>query len=168
MTLQQRITLLAQAIGADVKALTGMIGSLAALSTTNKTNIVAAINEVLALVGTGGGSSVVDDSLNSSTAKTYSIDKIKSQVAALKAELLGGVPAEAFDTLKEIADYIGNDQTATSGLVTAVGFRVRVDAAQAFDNTQKAQARANIDAFGSVEIGDPDTNLVALYTTAKI
>jgi hypothetical protein len=38
---------------------------------------------------------------------------------------------------------------------------------QSFTAPQKLQARENIDAYGSVELGDPDTDLAALYTTAK-
>ena len=99
--------------------------------------------------------------------KTYSINKIKSSIQQLKDDLLGGVPATAFDTLKEIADYIGTDQTATSGLVTAMSNRVRVDAPQTFTTIEKTQARQNIGAYGLSEIGDPDTDLLTIYNTAK-
>ena len=47
MKLEQRITLLAQVIGADVKALRNTIGVLANLTTTSKSDIVSALNEVL-------------------------------------------------------------------------------------------------------------------------
>ena len=47
MTLEQRLIALAQAIGADVKALNLAQGSLSALSTTAKNNLVAAINAAL-------------------------------------------------------------------------------------------------------------------------
>jgi len=48
MTLEQRIVLLAQAIGTDVKTLRGTVGVLANLTTTSKSDIVTALNEVLA------------------------------------------------------------------------------------------------------------------------
>lgn len=48
MTLEQRIVLLAQAIGADVKATRNTVGVLANLTTTSKADIVSALNEVLA------------------------------------------------------------------------------------------------------------------------
>jgi len=167
MTQTQRITLLAQAIGADVKDLRNTIGVMSALSTTNKSSLVAAINEVFGLAQSGGASAVIDDSATSGTTKTYSIDKIKSQIEELRQSLLGGVPAAAFDTLKEIADYIASDITAGSAVTNALGLRVRVDAVQSFNATQQLQARQNIDAFGTPEIGNPDTDLVAAYTTAK-
>ena len=48
MTLEQRIVLLAQAIGTDVKTLRGTVGVLANLTTLSKADIVTALNEVLA------------------------------------------------------------------------------------------------------------------------
>ena len=47
MTLEQRIVLLAQSIGTDVKTLRNTIGTLANLTTTSKSDIVSALNEVL-------------------------------------------------------------------------------------------------------------------------
>lgn len=167
MTLAQRLNALTTAIGADVKDLLSKQGNLTTLNTTAKGNLVAAINELFGLVGSGGGSSIIDDAATSGAAETYSIDKILALLNGLKSDLLGGVPATAFDTLKEIADYIGSDQTATSGLVTAMGLRVRVDAAQSFTTEQKTQGRANIGAYGADEIGNPDTDLVTVYNTAK-
>ena len=47
MNIEQRIVLLAQAIGTDVKTLRNTIGTLANLTTTSKLDIVSALNEVL-------------------------------------------------------------------------------------------------------------------------
>lgn len=46
MSLESKLTLLAQAVGTDVKTLTNAIGVLANLSTTAKTNLVLAVNEL--------------------------------------------------------------------------------------------------------------------------
>ena len=168
MTQEQRITLALQAVGTDIKSLITKQGNLTTLTTTAKTNLVAAINEVnaaLALATSGGVT--IDDVATASTTKTYSITKINASILQLKNDLLGGVPATAFDTLKEIADYIAGDQTATSGLVSAIGKRVAVDAVQTFTLVEKAQGRSNIDAYGSVEIGNPDTDFLTIYNTAK-
>ena len=54
MSLETRIVALAQAMGTDVKALTTAQGSLSALNTTTKTSLVAAINELLTLIGGSG------------------------------------------------------------------------------------------------------------------
>ena len=47
MTLEQRIVLLAQSIGTDVKTMRNTVGTLANLTTTSKTDIVSALNEVV-------------------------------------------------------------------------------------------------------------------------
>lgn len=74
--------------------------------------------------------------------------------------VIDGAPS-AWDTLKEIADYIAADQTATTAITTALSNRVRFDAAQALTAEQQLQACQNIG------IGDPTVDLVAAYTTAK-
>ena len=48
MTLEQRITLLAQGIAADIKSINANQGSLASLATTAKGSLVAAIHELKA------------------------------------------------------------------------------------------------------------------------
>jgi hypothetical protein len=49
MSLENRITVLAQSIAADIKLLKAAQGNLNVLNTTAKTSLVAAINEVLQL-----------------------------------------------------------------------------------------------------------------------
>ena len=61
MTLKQRLILLAQAIGADIKALNISQGALTDLGTTTKTSLVAAVNELKGLIDGLTGSSVIDD-----------------------------------------------------------------------------------------------------------
>lgn len=164
MTQEQRLTLALQTIGTDVKTIIGNQGQLSTLNTSAKSSLVSALNEIYSLISTAIS---IDDNASTGSNKTYSIDKIKSSIQSLKDDLLGGVPTTAFDTLKEIADYIGTDQTATSGLVVAIAKRVAVDSVQTFTANEKTQARENIEAFGSEEIGNPDTDLLAIYNTAK-
>ena len=69
MSLVTQVSDLATRIGTEVKAVrsetAGVTGNLASLSTTNKDNLVAAINEVLAAVGSGG--SIDADSITDAT-----------------------------------------------------------------------------------------------------
>ena len=46
MSLATRVNNLATAIGSDIKAIFSQIGSLSSLATTEKTSLVAAVNEV--------------------------------------------------------------------------------------------------------------------------
>ncbi|WP_256594375.1 hypothetical protein [Pseudomonas sp. RIT411] len=161
--MNQRITLLAQAIAADVKSLKASVGDLTGLSTTAKSNLVAAINELRGMIT--ANTAVIDDTKgNGDTGFTWSADKIYDTIeaakAAVKSDILGGADA-AYDTLKELQDIIKADETTAAALATAVNNRLRFDDAQTLTQAQKAQACANIG------IGDPDTDFAAAYATAK-
>jgi len=95
MTLETKIIALAQAIGADVKTLTVNQGDLTALSTTAKGNIVAAINELYGMAGSGGAT--IDDTAgDGSTAVVWSADKVYDAIEAAKTavtnSLTNGAP----------------------------------------------------------------------------
>lgn len=162
MSLQTQLVALAQAIGADIKILKTNDGNLSSLNTTAKNSLVAAINEVLALVGSGGGALISDTTKTTTT--TWSSSKIDTSindaVVALKNSLVNGAGA-ALDTFKELQDALGNDPTFAATMATALSNRVRFDAAQTLSTAQQLQACTNIG------VGDPGTDFVAAYNTAK-
>lgn len=160
MSLQARLTALAQAMATDVKALTANQGSLAALSTTAKGSLVAAINELQAALAGAGGNVILDTAGAGDTAHAWSADKAVAALAALKAEIVAGAPA-AWDTLIEIGTELNSNQTALGNLLTAVGNRISYDAVQTLTAPQQLQACQNIG------VGDPETDLVAAYNAAK-
>ena len=171
MTLEQRLILLAQAIGADIKALNISQGALTDLDTTTKTSLVAAVNELKGIVdGLSGGAVINDGAGDGDTTVTWSANKIFDTIAAasaaLKDELTGGAGA-ALDTLAELAAALGNDPSFAATIVAEIANRVRYDAAQTLTAAQQTQARANIGAQSAAAIGDPDRDLVADYTAAK-
>ena len=177
MSLESKLIALATAIGADVKALTLTQGSLSALTTTTKTSLVAAINELVGLVGSGGGAVIDDAATNGDTTVTWSADKIFDSIAAakaaLKGEILGGAGA-AFDTLSELAAALGNDASFAATIATEIGNRVRYDTAQSLTTGEATQARSNIGAASAAtlstlltDLGDLTTDLSAVYVTAK-
>ena len=86
MSLETRIISLAQAIGTDVKALTAAQGNLASLTTTTKTNLVAAINELATMIGSAGVA-INDTAGNGNTTETWSADKIFDSIEAAKTAL---------------------------------------------------------------------------------
>lgn len=163
MTMETRLIALAQAIGADVKSLRAAQGDLTSLSTTAKGNLVAAINEVVGLVG-AGGVQIDDGAGNGDTGVTWSADKIFDSIElakqAVKDSILGGAGA-ALDTLKELADALNNDPNFAATIATQISNRVRYDAAQTLTTAQRLQACQNIG------IGDPEADFVAAYNTAK-
>lgn len=161
MSLQTRITELAQSIAADVKSLKGADGNLSALNTTAKASLVAAINEVLQLAQAAGSSTgaAINDA-ETSAGSTYSSSKITTLLADLKNQILGGASA-AYDTLQEIEAKLGSDDTALANLLAAVGNRLSFADAQSLTAAQQLQACTNLG------IGDPTTDFAAAYAAAK-
>lgn len=186
MSLQTRLDDLITAIGTDYKQfrswLTGSSsGDLTGLTTTDKSSIVAAINEVDAKPSGGGDvddatttvkgivelATLAEVATGTDTIRAVTAQGVRQERTALKEEILGaGVPS-ALDTLDELSAALGDDANFAATITTSLSNRVRVDAVQAFDGTQKTQARDNIGAQEAALIGDPDEDLVALYETAK-
>lgn len=170
MSLQTQLASLATALGGDVKALFSRVGTLTSLTTTAKTDLVSAINEVNAKPSGTGGAAIADG--GTSSGSVWSSSKTNQAIidarAAVKAEILGsGVPA-ALDTLDELAAALADDAAFAATMTTALGNRVRVDtAAQGLTSTQKSNALTNIGAVAATAVGDTEADLVALYTAAK-
>lgn len=176
MSLDTNLLALITAFGADVKAFNLAKGDLGALTTTAKNNLVAAINELHAMLGSAGvaindaaGDGIVD--------KTWSANKIFDEIAAAKIavrnELRAGA-GEALDTFAEVAAQLAADESAAAALATAVAARVRFDAAQALSAGEKTQARSNIGAADAAalatltaNVGATNTDYVAAYNAAK-
>ena len=161
MSLQTQITALIAAIASDIKTLLANTGNLANLTTANKTSLVNSLNELKSSIANIDLTSLISDATLTSTQKTYSIDKINAQIAAAVAALVNSAPG-TLDTLKELADALTADSSTISGLVTAIGNRVRFDAAQSLTDPEKITACQNLG------IGDPMTDLAAAYSAAKV
>ena len=163
MTLEARVVALAQAIGTDVKTLTTAVGSLGSLTTTAKSSLVAAINEIAQVAASATG---IDDGVTSG-ASTWSSNKISSEISGAVSDLVGGAGA-ALDTLKELAAALGNDPSFATTIATQIANRVRFDDVQVLTAPQKAQACDNIGAASLVVTGDLDRDFAAAYTAAKV
>ena len=151
---EAQIDALAAAIATSVNARKTSIGTLASLATTDKASLVAAINELYSSLG----ASINDSTTGSGT--TWSSTKIADAVSAAVASILGPGIGAAYDTLKELQTALEGDDTDISALVTAVGNRLRFDAAQTLDSGQKAQALANLGIVAST------ATFATTYTTA--
>nr|WP_052741357.1 hypothetical protein [Mycobacterium sp. UM_NZ2] len=232
MSLVTQVSDLATATGTAIKVERAKIGILANLTTTEKSNLVAAINEVVAAVGSGGsidadsisdataigkaliraidaaaarsaigaGTSNLALGTTSSTAKAgdyqpaaanitdstsagrtlltavdataqrtalsvYSISDADAAISAAVAALVDGSPG-ALDTLKELSDALGGDENFATTISTALGNRLRFDAAQALSGPQQAQGQTNLSVYSRAELGDPTTDFVAVLTSA--
>lgn len=239
MTLVTEVSDLALRSGTEIKTVraevAALVGSLAALATTDKSNVVAAINEVLSAVGSGGSidadsitdASVVGKALiravdaaagrtaigagtsnltigtTGGTAKAgdyqpsaanisdsttvgravltaasagaartalsvYSTGEADSAIAAAVAALVDAAPG-TLDTLNELAAALGDDPSFVTTINTALGNRVRTDtASQGLNSTQQGNARTNIGAVATADVGDTSTDYVAIFEAALI
>lgn len=165
MSLTTQISNLAVRVATECKSIRATTGDKTALTTTDKTSLVAAINELKSAMASAAG--ILDTASAGDTSHTWSADKIVAQLAAVKSEILNGAPA-AYDTLLEIANQLATDDGAISGLLTAVGSRVAFDQAQTLTAPQKAQALANIGAISAADVGDVTTNFVTSFEAGLV
>ena len=163
MSLATRIESLVIRVAQEFNDVRAKAGNLANLTTTDKSNLVAAINELKAAVVS---SAVIDDAHVAATT-TYSSNKIVSLLDALKTEILGGADA-AYDTLVEIQQLLQNDTSGLDALLAAVNNSVRFNAAQSLTVAEQLQARSNIGAVAASDVGNTDTDFVAVFVGALV
>ena len=163
-TLQTRITDLATRMATECKSLRTLINAnastLSALTTTQKGSLVAAINELKTAIDSVGSSITISDATTSTT-QVWSSSKVSTAIQTAKDELTNGA-ASALDTLAELAAALGNDANFASTVTTALGYRLRYDAAQTLTAGQKTQACANLG------VGEPDTDFVTTFNTGLV
>jgi capsid protein len=163
MSLATRIESLVIRVAQEFNDVRAKAGHLANLNTTDKSSLVAAINELKAEVQS---TTAIDDN-QISASSTYSSTKIVSLLDALKADILGGADA-AYDTLLEIQQLLQSGTTGLDALLAAVNLRVRFDGEQTLNAAQQAQARSNIGAVAASDVGDTDTDFVTIFDGALV
>lgn len=170
-TLEGRLAALSTRISTQCKTILTLVNGnqadLSALNTAAKTTLVAALNELKAGLDSVTGGAQIDDAVTVAN-KTWSSQKISDAITNALNALTTGAPA-ALNTLVELAAALGDDQNFAATMTTALGNRVRVDtAAQGLTTQQKQNARTNIDAYGSTELGNPDADLVTIFNNGLV
>lgn len=218
MSLQVRISDFITAVGTDYKQFRTWItgsssGDLTGLTTTDKTSLLAAVNEVnaaLAVATIPDSSTTVKGKIEiatlaevttgTDTVRAVTPEGVRQERTALKAEILGaGVPG-ALDTLKELADAINDDASYAATITTALSNKQPLDSdltaiaaltsaadkvpystgsgtwaladltssgRALIDDTSVGAQRTTLSVYSQTELGDPETDLAALYVTAK-
>ena len=146
MSRQQEISNANLQLVAKLNELKTLQGALTSLSTTNKSNLVSAINEVLGLANQPGGAQINDAVTN--LAETWSSTKINTEITSAVTNALEG------EDLSDLASDILALTQADNGLVSA-------ESAQTFSEAQKTQARSNIDSASATDMGDPNYDFLA-------
>lgn len=116
----QTITEFAEFVGMKDKEIVKLIGNLQTLSTTEKTSIVGAINELKQTLNSlSSNAAGINDSATNETS-TLSAKKIIELVnqakTDAKSEILGGNVAAELDTIKELSDALNGMKTGEDGL----------------------------------------------------
>ena len=116
----QTLTAFAEFVGEKDKEITKLIGNLTTLSTTEKTNLVGAINELFQSIRSLSGSAAGINDIATNETSTLSAKKILELVSQAKteakSEILGGNVAAELDTIKELADALSGMKTGEDGL----------------------------------------------------
>lgn len=172
MTLEENLQQLAVGVGDEVKKVRVFINNnaanLNALTTTNKTSLVAAINELKTLLNSvGSGNASIDDSLTS-TATTWSSAKVVQEIDEALTALVGGAP-EGLDTIEGIAAALNDDPAFYTTMQTRIDQKVSWNtAAQGLTDSQKNNARINIGAASIEDVGDTLTNFVSTFNAGLL
>ncbi|AXC36150.1 hypothetical protein SEA_FORK_42 [Microbacterium phage Fork] len=127
MTLDTNLQDFATSVATNAKAMRTLINGnapdLSALTTTQKSNLVAAINEVAAAVG-GAGATIDDGAISSLT--VWSSAKTDTEIRAAVAAIVDGAP-EALDTLRELAAALGDDPNFATTIVAQIGGKADIE-----------------------------------------
>lgn len=150
-SLESRVSEFAARTGQEIKKVRGEIATsnTAAEALTQR---VAANEGAITNIQSEVAKKVEIDDAQASATKTYSSQKVDSQITAakqsVKNDLLGGA-GEAYDTLKELADALVTNKDAITALQQIAQGHVQFDKAQALNDEQKKQARENIGALSA-------------------
>lgn len=213
MSLQDRLSELITSIGTDYKQLrtwiTGSsIADLTGLTTTAKTSLLAAINEVngkipgaatTAAPGTIEIATLAEVGTGTDAVRAVTPQGVKQETDAVKAAILNSAPA-ALDTLDELAAALGDDANFAASVTASLATKQPLDAdltaiaalvsaadkvpystgvgtwalstftaagRALVDDADAAAQRATLSVYSQAELGNFDTDLAALYVTAK-
>lgn len=164
MTLDTNLQDFATSVATNAKAMKTLIngnaGDLSALTTVQKSNLVAAINEVASAVG--GAGAAIDDGAVSSLS-VWSSAKTDAEIKAATAALIDSAPG-VLDTLNELAAALGDDPNfATTISNSLAGKAPLVHTHAAADITS-----GTIDTLRLPGATETATGIVELATTAEV
>lgn len=131
-----------------IDAVSTKIGNLADLTTTEKTTVVGALNELK--------TKVADAESGWNDKKTALEQTMDTKISAAIAKVVDSAP-EDFDTFKEIATWIKTNADA----ITAISNRLKVNEEHSLTDEQKGYV------WKSIGLGDYSVDFVEVYNTAK-
>lgn len=174
MSLATNITNLATRIATEIKAVrtlvNGNASDLSSLTTTSKSNLVSAINEVKAAIPTN--LVTIDDS-TTSTSKVWSSSKTNTAITSAVAAVVDAAPA-ALDTLNELAAALNDDASFASTVTTALAGKANATHTHAISDVTGLQSALDGKASASdlstlsTNVGDTTTNFVTTFEAGLV
>lgn len=129
-------------------------------------------------VSTAKAAAIISDG-TTATGTTWSSTKINNAIQNLATQVQTILEAspEAFNTFKEVADYIASDKTGADAMLASIQNRLRVDADQSFSSEQLSYGLGNLVKLGVAKqtdldalktaIGSTTTSYKSIYLAAK-
>jgi hypothetical protein len=182
MSLATNVSNLATRVATEVKSVRTMVNGNAAdlsgLTTTSKTSLVSAINEVKTAVSnidvTSQIAALIDDT-GTSTSKAWSSSKTNTAITAAVAAVVDAAPT-ALDTLNELAAALGDDANFAGTITTALAAKaadnavVKLTGDQTVSGIKTFSASPVVpdNAFGIAKISGLQAALDAKASTANV
>lgn len=129
-------------LGTEIKNIREATGDLSQLTVDQKSNLVAAINELLAVMN-GELSALIDDTA-ASVESVYSSTKINDVLNSAITGLVDGAPV-AYDTLLEIADWISTDVAQAAAIEADIANRLPYHEEIVLAEVEKANTHETLD-----------------------
>lgn len=157
----------------NVKALIGSGATpLTALTTTDKSDVVSALNELKAGLDAAVAASgaTINDS-TSNTTNAWSGSKITTELATATQNavdaIVDGAPG-AKDTLVELITFIDANEGSIVTMLAEQAKRVAVNGAQSFTAAEKIQGNANLGSVSIADFGPTNTDYAAIVNAGLV
>lgn len=168
MSLATNVSDLATRVATEVKAIrtlvNGNAADLSSLTTTAKSNLVLAVNELKAALDdidvTAQVQALIDD-VTTSTTTVWSSSKTQTEIDAAISSLVDGAPG-LLDTLNELAAALGDDENFASSVTTALAGKADSVHTHAISDVTGLQTALDSKA-NSADVGDTTTNFVTTF-----
>jgi hypothetical protein len=169
MSLVTNITNLTTRVATEIKALrtlvNGNAADLSALTTTNKTNLVASLNELQSAINAIDLTDLISDT-TTGTATTWSSTKIDSAISTAVSALVDGAPG-VLDTLNELAAALGDDADFATSISNSIA--LKADLVHTHDVGDVTGLQTALDGkVTSADVGDTTTNYVTTFEAGLV
>lgn len=169
MSLSTNISNLATRVATEIKAVrtlvNGNASDLSSLTTTAKSNLVAAINELQSEINNIDLTALISDNTTGSST-TWSSSKINTQIEAAVAALVDGAPG-LLDTLNELAAALGDDANFATTISTQLAGKSEIGHGHVIADVTGLQAALDSKA-NAADVGNTSTNYVTVFEAGLV